>query len=285
MPQIIKHSSLIASPLKTEPSVMDIVDALGKESENFVTKDSLRSYGLDNLPPEEAQSFLEKKIDFESWYNRIRDFFRSVTVVSETKEQIWMPTWEIHRPQIEGCTATLQKSSSTQVDYSLSIKVLGVGGGVSKSRCIGYTDTVEASGKCLQVQLPVKIVTQQCRTKRGESFTRVNVEDIGTVPSEVELTGKSDRCGLNPSKLESSGWETHQIKVPAKTKQTLSLSIQSSQAAELNLALTIPGVEIGPKAVLKLQKELDYTYELVGAHKYFAYFPKNAISYYWSLAP
>jgi len=44
----------------------------------------------------------------------------------------------------------------------------------------------------------------------------------------------------------------------------------------------VAGVTIGPKAVVKLQKEIDYTYKLVGPHKYVAYFPKNAVAYCWS---
>lgn len=283
MSQKIDKSCLIASPLKTEPSTIDLANALGKDSKNFITRTSLRSYSLENLPPQEAIGILGGKMDFESTLNRIRDFFSSVTVLSETENEIWVPTWEIHRPKIEGCTATLQKASSTQTDYSLSIKIFGVGGGVTKSRSIGYKDSIEASGKCLQIRLPVKTVTQECITKNGIKFFRINVEDIGIVPSAFELTSDSDRCGLNLSKLKSSEWKTREIQVPAKTKQTTSLNIQSSQAAELTLTLTMPSVEIGPKAVIKVQKELEYSYVLVGAHKYIAYFPKNAIAYYWSI--
>jgi hypothetical protein len=286
MPQRIIKSSFIASPLVKEPSPIELIDALGKDSKKFVTMTSLSSYGLANLPPKEASRlfFEEKGVDFESVSDRLKDFWDSVKVLSESKEQItWLPTWEIHRPKIDGCTATLQKSSSTQTDYSLSVKVFGIGGGVSLSRNVGYKDTIEAEGECLQVRLPITITTQECISKKGVKFTRVNVKDIGTTPSAIELKGPLDHCGLLPSQLKASGWQTQDIGVPPKTTQKKDLSVQSSQAATLNLDLTIASVTIGPKAVLTLKKEIDYSYTLVGPHKYVAYFPKNAIAYYWSV--
>jgi hypothetical protein len=286
MSGLVKKSSLIASPLVAELSPIELLDALGNDSEKFVTKTSLRSYALKNPPPREANKFLfEEEMDFRTISNKLKGLWGSIRCGVESEEEIiWLPTWEIHRPKIKGCTATLQKSSNSQTDYSLSIKVFGVGGGVTKSRNVGYKNTIEADGECLQVRLPITITTQECSTKKGEKFTRINVKDIGTIPSAIELKGPSDRCGLNPGQLKQSGWQTHQIQVPSETKQKIDLSVQSSQSAELDLQLTIAGITIGPKAVLKLQKQIDYSYKLVGPHQYFAYFPKNSIAYYWSVS-
>jgi hypothetical protein len=280
----INKSRFISSPLRTEPSLLNTINSLGEDSESFVSKSYLRSYVLENLPAKEAATLLERRLNFQTLVNKIRDFFESVDILSKTESQIWLPTWEIHRPKIEKCTATLKKSSTSQEDYSLNVKVFGVGGGITKSRSIGYEDTIEADGECLQINLPVKILIEKCMTKKGEKFTRMSTEDIGAIPSAIELKEKVDRCGLSPDQIKASGWETYEFSVPAKTIQTHSLSIQSSQSSELSLTLTMTGVEIGPKAVIKLEKKLECSYQLVGKHRYIAYFPKNAIAYYWSVS-
>lgn len=285
MSQHLKKSSFIASPPVTVPSPIDLLDILGDDSKKFVTVASLNKYGLENLPPKEAASLLSgEKADFPTISRKIKGFWDSVKVLSESEEQtVPLPVWEIHRPKVDGCTATLQRSSSAETDYSLTLKVFGIGGGVTKSISIGYKDTIEADGPCLQVTLPVKIKVQECASKNGSKFTRINVDDIGTDPSSSTLTGSSDKCGLNPSQIKETGWQTHDITIPAHTSQKKDLSVQSSQAAELDLQLSIPNVSIGPKVVLKLQKELDYSYKLVGPHRYIAYFPKNTIAWYWSV--
>lgn len=283
MSKQIKKSSFIASPLKTEHSPIELIDILGTRSKDFVETSLLRSYALENLPPKEATIIFKEKADFQSISNRLKDFKDSVKILSESEDQTWLPTWEIHRPKIDGCTATLQKSSTSDTDYSLNIKVFGIGGGVSKSRNVGYKDTIEAFGECLQVRLPITSTVQECITKKGEKFTRVSVKNIGTIPSAIELKGSSDFCGLDPSKIKKSLWETRYIDVPQKTTQKIDLSVQSSQGAQLDLELKIAGVTIGPKAVLKLQKQIDYSYKLVGPYRYIAYFPKNAITYCWTV--
>jgi hypothetical protein len=282
----LKASSLIASDLKDEPSPIDQIEALGEEAANFVNMNSLRSYAIENLPPAEAINLLSKRISIESITQSVRDLLESVDFSSEPQDQIiWIPTWEIHKPKVEGCTATLKKSSSHSKDYSLNIKVFGVGGGLSKSRSVGLTQTIQAEGECLQVILPITITTQTGTTKKGQKITRVSVKDIGVVPSTKELTGNLDRCGVFPDALEKSGWENHKIEVAPKATQGIQLSIVSSQGAELSFGTTILGMDIGIKAVLKLQKELAYSYKLVGHHSYFCYFPKNSIAWYWTLLP
>jgi hypothetical protein len=165
----------------------------------------------------------------------------------------------------------------------MSIKIFGIGGGVSKSIKIVSTDTIEASGQCLQIRLPVTITNQECTPKKGKKFTRTNIKDIGTDIKTIELTDpKDDKCGLTTSQIEKYGWKNCSIDVPPNTTQTRDLDIQSSQSATLDIEPTIAGITIGPTAVLTLTKEIDYSYKLVGPHNYIAYFPKNSIAYYWS---
>jgi hypothetical protein len=94
-----------------------------------------------------------------------------------------------------------------------------VRGSASKGRDIGYKDEIEAEGECLQVGLPVTISIQECGSK-GERFTRVNVVDIGTNPTPIELKGSSDRCGLNKNEVKQSGWQMVDYSLPLKTTQT-----------------------------------------------------------------
>ena len=245
---------------------------------------SLRSYALTNLPPKEAtELFSKKEFDFESISNQLTDFFNSVTVLSESKEQkTWLPTWEIHKPKIKGCKATLEKSSSSETDYSLTVKVFGVGGGVNKSRKIGLKQSIEATGDCLQARLPITFTTQECLTKKGEKFIRANIKDIETFLSTAPLVGDQDLCGRASNIIAKAGWEKHMIDVAPDTTQKIGLTVDISQGAELSLEPTIAGINIGMRATLKLEKALAYTYELVGKGRYLAYFPKNSISWYWT---
>ena len=294
MPKEFNKSSLIASDVVTEPSPIELLDVLGSDSKDLVPKTTLQSYVFNNQLPKEANEVLfNRAIDFDTAYNKLKDFFNSVKCGPESKvQEVWVPTWEIHRPKIEKCTATLKKTSTTETDFSMNIKIFGIGGGTSMSRKIGYTDTIEASGKCLQVRLPVSITNQTCETKKGEQFPRINVKNIGDDPSLIELTDprvtkcgptESDKCRpLALPKLEKSGWKTCTFDVPDNSTWTRDLDIQSSQAATIDIEPTIGSLTIGPKAVLTLAREIEYTYKLVGPHKYTAFFPKNSISYYWS---
>jgi hypothetical protein len=276
---------LIASTLKNEPSPIELIDLLEEDSEDFITMSSLRSYALSNLPPKEAIKLFSPKDDFQSITKKIKDYYQSVKIVDESEKQTSIPTWEIHKPKVKGCIATLQKSSSYETDYSLSIKVFGIGGGVNKSRKVGFKDTIEARGECLQVRLPITIVLQRCRTKTGAEFVRTNVKDIGTIPSTVELKGDTDHCGVSFDRIVKSPWITHKFEVAPATVHKIELSVESSQGVELDLEPKIPGIiDLSMKVQLKLEKEITYSYELVGPHCYFAYFPKNSIAWYWGVA-
>ena len=277
------NNILIASPLKDELSPIEQIKILGDESSNFIPLTSLRTYALTNLPPKEATELLNEKFDFESISNQLTDFFNSVKVLSESTEQrAWLPAWEIHRPKKEGCKATLEKTSSEETAYSLTIKVFGVGGGVSKSRKVGIKQSIEAKGPCLQARLPITFTTQECVTKKGEKFIRANIKDIEPILSTTELMDDQDHCGVFPNLIAKEGWTKRMIEIAPETTEKISLSVESSQGAELSLAPTIAGIDIGLKATLKLEKALSYTYELVGEGSYLAYFPKNAISWYWT---
>ena len=118
--------------------------------------------------------------------------------------------------------------------------------------------------------------------KKGRKFIRANVKDIDTFLSTAPLLGNQDLCDRSPNIIAKAGWEKHLIEVAPETTQKITLTVGSSQGAELSLAPTIAGINIDMKATLKLEKALAYTYELVGEGRYLAYFPKNAISWYWT---
>jgi hypothetical protein len=276
---------LIASSLKNEPSPVELIDALGEDSEDFITLTALRSYALYNLPSKEAIKLFSSKEDLKSIIKRLRDYYESIRIIDEFDKDVSVPTWEIHKPKINGCIATFQKTSSHETDYSLSIKVFGTGGGASKSRRVGFKDTIVAKGECLQLRLPVTIGLQRCKTKTGAEFNRINVKDIGTIPSTVELKGGVDHCGVSLDHIAKSPWITHKFEVAPETIHKIELSIESSQGAELDLEPKMAGFfNLGMKVQLKLEKEITYSYELVGPHCYLAYFPKNSIAWYWTVA-
>jgi hypothetical protein len=48
-----------------------------------------------------------------------------------------------------------------------------------------------------------------------------------------------------------------------------------------SLEAKLVGAQIGPKAVVKYLKKMNYSFTLVGLQDYIAYFPKNSLAYYW----
>lgn len=282
--------SITASPLVSEPSPLDTIELLGPKSKKFVPPTMLYSYGVANLPEKAAaklvQAYAKKgqtQVEvFDSLSSSIVDFFRRVKVVGPpTMEQISVPIAEIHRPRVKDCVASLEQTSTKSREYSISVKVFGIGGGYSKSREFGIRTTIEASGECLQIVVPVTVKCEPCKLG-AESFIRASIEDIGDVPHAIELLGSADGCGLVKAQVLKLGWKTVDIPVPKKTTQQVEISVQAGQGAEISLELKIGDFEIGPKASVKLLKKTNYSYKLVGPHEYFAYFPKNKLAYNWA---
>jgi hypothetical protein len=220
---------------------------------------------------------------FKRQVARIKDFFQNVEVLRTVDtETIPVPIAEIHRPKILGCTATYQQNYSTKADYSVAIKILGIGGGVNKSRKYGFEDTTNAEDDCLQLVVPVTIRWEECRNGDYVVFYRASAESFGEDYTEKPLSGSSDQCGIALDKLEKMGWQTHPFQIPKGTTRQRTLSFEKGHGAELSLQTTIKGVELGPKVEVSYLKETKFSYKLVGKHDYTAYHPKNALGYYWN---
>jgi len=282
--------SITASRLMGEPSPLDTIELLGPKSMKFVPSTMLYSYGVTNLPEKAASKLVrtytrkgQSQVEvFNSLSSSIVDFFRGVKVVgSPTMEPSWVPIAEIHRPKVKDCVASLEQTSTKSREYSISVKVLGIGGGYSKSREFGIRTAIEASGECLQIVVPVTVKCEPCKLG-AERFIRASIQDIGDVPHAIELLGPADGCGLVKAQVLKLGWKWEEVPVPGKTVQQVGISVQAGQGAEISLELKVGNVQIGPKASVKLLKKTDYSYKLVGPHKYFAYFPKNKLAYNWT---
>ena len=280
------ESNLIFSPLTIEPSPIDIIDSLELKADKFVDISQIRSYAIESLPPQEvAEIFTSKQeYNYSSILNRLRDFINSVECLDESEErQTWLPIGELHRPNCSECTATLKTSSSSNDDYSLSVKLSGIGGGVTISRKVGFSQSITAKNECLQIRLPVTYTVQKCKPKNGETFTRVNPKDIGTILNTKKLNAEEDRCGISVNQINKAGWKKNPIEILTDETRSYELSSESSQAAELSLDIsTEDESSIGLKSVTKLIKSHSYSYELKGPCRFLAYFPKNSVSWYWT---
>lgn len=281
---------ITASPLVSEPSPLDIIEALGPErARALVPLTMLYQYGVANLPEKAAtklvQTYAKKEQSQAEIYSnileRINDFLDDVKVGPSTEAEIWVPIAEIHRPKVDGCVATFEKTSTSSHEHSISIKIFGIGGGYSKSRKFGTTDTIEASGNCLQIVVPVNVKWKPCQ-RGAEKFTRVDIEDIRNEPVGKELTAAADGCGvpIDTVKKLASSWRTYPV--PPKATHTCTLAVDAGQGAEISLESKVGPLDIGPKITVKYTMETKYSYKLAGPHEYLAYLPKNKLAYNWT---
>ena len=292
----------ISSKLMKQPSPLNLFDAFGEGSEKYTTLPMAMSYVVSSGLPQPVINDIFKSMatnrsyrsKFGDLVHQVRDLFRGVRILGvKSKETVMLPVAELHRPQITGCKSEFVQSYTTSEDYFIDIKVFGVGAGASIGREIGFSDTFEANGPCLQFIVPVTSEWEQCEFTRGRhkgiKFMRSNVKSVGRDWEPIDLTtpeaaslGLVDKCGLNRKDIKLAKWETHPFNLPQKTTQTRALSINNSQTMEVSLQTKVLGAEIGPRAVVKYLKTLKASYYLVGPQNYLAYFPKNSLAYYWN---
>jgi hypothetical protein len=286
-PKIARMKPPIVSDLLDEPSPLDLIELYEENSERFVNLNSLFAFATYSLPTQISsdlfKTYTAKTMNYGDRYDdickKIIDFLQGVKVLRTVDiEHSELSIAEIHRPKIDGCKASCKLTYSLSTDFSISVKVFGIGGGASKGRKYGFADTIETADECLRLAVPVKIKWEECRTNAGTKFLRSNVENIGKDYQPRVLKTPEDNCRLDLAKGECQLYE-----VPTKgSTQNISRSVEAGQAAEISLQTTIAGAEIGPKVVVKYNKQIECSYTLIGPHKYFAYLPKNSIAYYWN---
>jgi len=290
-PWTTREKPPLVSALNDEPSPLDTIQILGAESKRYLTLPFLYSYAVSSLPQEltlelsrtYTSAALKPESRFDSISRTIIDFLRGSTFVRSIGSQESFVTFaELHRPKIDGCKASCTQTYTTSVDFSFSVKVFGIGGGLSKGRTYSFADSTEITKECIELTLPVMINWQEYKSRSGATFYRADIETISDDYVERVLKGPLDRCGLDEDKVKKSGWLTHDFDEPNGVTRKRELYIESGQSAEASILPKIAGVEIGPKVSVKYLKRVDYSYVLVGPHKYVAYVPKNSLSYYWN---
>jgi hypothetical protein len=281
----------LVSVLYDEPSPLDTIQILGEESKRYVTLPSLYSYAASSLPQVLAielsrtytSSDLRPESRFDSITHAIMDFLRgSKFVRSVGPQESFVTIAELHRPKIDGCKSSFTQTYTTSLDFSFSVKVFGIGGGVSKGRTYSFADSTEITKECIELVLPITIIWQEYKSRDGVTFYRADVENIGDDYVERVLKGPLDLCGLAEDKIKKSRWLTHNFPEPDGVTRKRELYMEAGQSAEVSIQPKIAGVEIGPKVSVKYLKRVDFTYVLVGPHNYLAYVPKNSLSYYWN---
>jgi hypothetical protein len=295
--KMVRKKPPIASKLVTEPSQTELFDAFGEDSEKYGTLPMLMSHvtssGLPNPVMNDVYSIIMRNSTnsrsvFHNIVHTWRDLFKGFKVFRTIgKEVVSLPIGELHRPKIKGCTANYVQSYERKGEFSMSVKVLGVGFGGNMSRKLGFSDKIEITENCVQLTVPVTLEWEECKFTRGKhkgtNFYRSNVKKIGKDWDAVELTNyTTDKCGVSQQMLKLARWYQERFSVPRGGKWTRTLNIENSQGAELSLETKLVGTQIGPKAVVKYLKTMNYSYDLIGPQNYIAYFPKNSLAYYWS---
>ncbi|MDQ3839197.1 MAG: hypothetical protein M3297_08015 [Thermoproteota archaeon] len=120
---------------------------------------------------------------------------------------VLLPIGELHRPKVKGCKSKYVQSYQREGEFSISVKVLGVGFGQNVSRKLGFSDEIEITENCLQLTVPVTLEWEECEFTRGNhketTFYRSNVKNIGKNWKPVQLTNATtDKCGVNQRLIE-----------------------------------------------------------------------------------
>jgi hypothetical protein len=293
--KMVRKKPPIASKLVKEPSQNELFDAFGEDSEKYSTVPMLMSHvisaGLPKTVTNDVYDTMRNSTNLIAGFHNIVHFWRELYNGFEVlrtidKEVVSLPVGELHRPKIKGCASKYVQSYQREGEFSISVKVLGVGFGENVSRKLGFNDEIEITENCLQLTVPVTLEWEECKFTRGRhkgtTFYRSNIKNIGKNWSPVELTNAAtDKCGINQQRIKSARWYQERFSVPGGGKWTRTLSIENSQGTELSLETNVIGAQIGPKAVVKYLKQMNYSYTLVGPQDYIAYFPKNSLAYYW----
>jgi hypothetical protein len=279
----------ISSPLIEEPSIADIIQIHGEDSQRFLSPHSIHSYVNSSFPNKMTQ-MLETDYAAEissgrisGYLHRFKEWFNGAESKVVDTETPLVRIGELHRPKVDGCTAVYDQSYSSQSDFSIEVKVLGVGGGASYTKQVAYSTTVEISENCIALTIPVTIEWTQIKTRSGDTYYRSKVKDIATNNlTTPELTNyDDDHCRVNPDQVQASRWPTTNYDLPKGLTRTENLFLATSMDSELSLQSTIAGIEIGPKVKVQFLRKVGCTYKLIGPHKYTAFLPTNGLGYCW----
>lgn|SRR5689334_16446471 len=255
----------------------------------------------------------------------IKEFFKEIEILRTVGvEELNVPIMELHRPKVAGCKSTYQQIYNTSTDFSFNVKIFGFGGGASKEKDFSIEDTFETSTECLRLTIPVTVEWQECKSRYEHTrvFLRSNITRIRNECDLISLGQDLDRCiirngdsnsGLPQIKsqyyrgirsrarlkwgrtLRASSQEEnlrfkdtediYSVNIPDGVIATRKLTIRDGKSAEISLETKVGGTEIGPKAILKSNKTSEYTYTLVGPHRYRAILGGGetyGIGYYWT---
>ncbi len=294
--KVVRKKPPVASKLQRVSSQLDLFDAFGEGSEDYSTIPMLMSYftasGLPMRVMKDAYMTMSQTPTYTMAFGNLvhwwKDLARGVkTIRTVGKEVIPLTIAEIHRPKIQGCISKYAQSSQRGGNLSISIKIFGVGFGQDVTRTLGFSDEFEITQDCVRLTVPVNVEWEELEFTRGKHkgtrFFQSNVKSIGNEWEPVSIVDSaSTGCSVSEDKVRLAKWRKENFRVPGGATWKRTLSVEDSQASEISLETKIAGVQIGPKAIVKYLNKIETSYNLVGPHKYTAYFPKNSLSYLWN---
>jgi len=295
---IVREARPIASPLRRVASPLDAIREEHQEaalaafvtnlyghlpaallSSAIVVDPTLNlASSLQLLGPEEIATRPGLLGGFRGW---LGNFFTGVRVVRRRPaETRWLPLTEIHRPKVEGCFSELKLGYEQAADYSFEVSVISTGGGASKGRKIGYSDTISCEGDCLRLELPVEVQVEECVNRAGIPFSRYSVLGVDDNYQPVPIRGASDACQVG---LATAGMpHVRDFSVPSRTTWTRTMSLSSGTNASVSIGLDLPGIAFGLKYSVTLLRSAEFSYTLTGPKTYLAFQPPSTITYYWT---
>jgi hypothetical protein len=176
---------------------------------------------MDIMKDGSMESNYEKRFKTEAigFWSHLRDLFNDIRVTQDLgRGESLVSIAEIHIPKVEGCTVKFEQTYSESTDYSISVKVLGLGGGANKSKKIAYGRLVETNEEiknpeCTKILIPATIkyeeYIQSSGPYKGKTLIRSETEKIDERDWRfVRLTGPLDKCGVDEAKLKDSSWKS-----------------------------------------------------------------------------
>jgi hypothetical protein len=280
----------IFSPLIEEPSVINNIQILGENYQTLYSPQVVRSAVALSFPKfmfDEIESDYTTQNYIGVW-SRIKDWFlgeETEDLGSETQD---ICIGELHRPKVDKCISSFKQTYSSQSDYSIKIKVFGIGGGSDVSRTVGSSQTIKTDLNCIALTVPVTIEWTQITARSGEKFYKSKVKDIGTeVKNTPPLIGaQKDHCLIDPKIVDANKWQKPTpYNVEKGVTNTPSEFLKTSMKSELSFASSIAGIELGPKVEVTFLKEIECLYELIGPYSYTPFFPANTLGCCWHWSP
>lgn len=172
--------------------------------------------------------------------------------------QLDLPLLALHCPRVSGCSSEIRTKSTEDTKLSMSLSILGMGGGTSQDVKSSDISGFRTKGGCQLITVPAQLNATfgyvMLGTRRLLSTLLIDIVSLRTNSRKVEPLGQGTNgdhiCGLPPSAIDSKRFETNYIDMStvdatsAPSFQAFELEMGHSEWSKIGLTLTIMGIPV-----------------------------------------